>query len=162
MHISANDDQSNTNYLLNMGKNLANLEKIVVLLIDEIYVSNRLDYPDKSILGTAYNNNDSAKTVLSYMITSAFGSFCEIVKFLPVNKIKGDEMAPITKNIIDYVQNCGSAVLCVISDNHAINRTMFTKLSTNSKSLPNPKCEEDTSFLNYDFVHIFKNIKNLS
>jgi hypothetical protein len=50
-------------------------------LIDEIYVSSRLDYPDKSILGTAYNNNDSAKTVLSYMITSAFGSFCEIVKF---------------------------------------------------------------------------------
>jgi hypothetical protein len=42
--------EDNTNYLLNMGKNLTNLEKIVVLLIDEIYVSSRLDYPDNSYL----------------------------------------------------------------------------------------------------------------
>jgi hypothetical protein len=96
-----------------------------------------------------------AKTVLTYMISSAFGNLKEVVKFVPVNKIKGTEITKITKQIINFVQDCGFEVLCVITDNHSINRAMFKTLSF---KIANPKSPEKTIFLTYDLVHIFKNI----
>jgi hypothetical protein len=159
LQVSPNSELTNKNYLVNVSKPLTSLERVVVLLVDEIYITARLDYRSKSIIGSAVNSpsNEVAKTVLTYMISSAFGNLKEVVKFVPVNKIKGTEVTEITKQIINFVQDCGFEVLCVITDNHSINRAMFKTLSKSFK-IENPKSPEKTIFLTYDFVHIFKNI----
>jgi hypothetical protein len=94
------------------------------------------------------------------MICSAFGNFSEIVKLLPVHNIKGSEMTPITKTIITLVQKCGFTVLDIITDNHRINRSLFTNLTQNMTFFPNPDHPQNKIFVSYDFVHLFKNIIN--
>jgi hypothetical protein len=96
-----------------------------------------------------------AKTVLTYMISSTFGNLKKVVKFVPVNKIKGTEITEITKQIINFVQDCGFfEALCVITDNHSINRAMFKTLSK-SFTITNPKSPDKTIFLTYAFIQIF-------
>jgi THAP domain/Transposase protein len=161
MHPNTTDsDKSASNYLNYVSDSLKPHEKIVVLLIDEIYVSKRLDYRGKNIVGAASNDNTLATTILAFMICSAFGNFCEIVKLLPVHNIKGSEMTPVTKNVITLVQKCGFIVLDVITDNHRINRSMFSNLTQNSTFFTNPDYPQSKIFVSYDFVHIFKNIIN--
>jgi hypothetical protein len=160
LQVSPNSELTKQqNYLVNVSKPLTSLERVVVLLVDEIYITARLDYRSKSTIGSAVTSpsNEVAKTVLTYMISSAFGNLKEVVKFVPVKKIKGTEVTEITKQIINFVQDCGFEALCVITDNHSINRAMFKTLSKSFK-IENPKSPEKTIFLTYDFVHIFKNI----
>lgn len=52
MDISPNKENNNKHYLINMSASLAETDKIVVLLIDEIYISARLDYRAKNIVGS--------------------------------------------------------------------------------------------------------------
>lgn len=160
MDTSPQQDLSNKHYLSNMSTSLTIREKVVVLLIDEIYITSRLDYRSKNIIGVASNTNELAKTILAFMICSAFGNFSEIVKLLPVHNITGDEMKPITLSVIEFIQNCGFEVLCIITDNHRINRNLFKKLSSNGIQFPNPQYSDKKFFLSYDFVHVFKNIRN--
>lgn len=100
-------DISTTNYLNIVPSSLNPNEKIVNLLIDEIYISKNLDYRGKNLVGVASNDNSLATTVLPFMIVSAFGNFSEIVKLLLVHNIKGHEMVPITKNVISLIQKMG-------------------------------------------------------
>jgi hypothetical protein len=158
---SASDsDKTTHNYLNYVSESLKPHEKVVVLLIDEIYISKRLDYRGKSLVGVASNDQSLATTILGFMICSAFGNFSEIVKLLPVHNIKGSEMTPITKTIITLVQKCGFTVLDIITDNHRINRSLFTNLTQNMTFFPNPDHPQNKIFVSYDFVHLFKNIIN--
>lgn len=160
LDISPQQNLSNEHYLSNISASLSPREKVVVLLIDEIYITSRLDYRAKNIIGYASNSNEVAKTILAFMICSAFGSFSEIVKLLPVHNITGNEMVPITLAIINLIQKCGFEVLCIITDNHRINRNMFNKITNNGTYFPNPINTNKKIFVTYDFVHLFKNIRN--
>ena len=86
---TTDNDKTTTNYLNIVSSSLTSNEKIVNLLIDEVYVSKRLDYRGKNLIGVASNHNSLATTVLAFMICSSFGNFSEIVKLLPVKNIKG-------------------------------------------------------------------------
>ena len=48
-------------------------------------------------------------------------------------------MVPITKNVISLVQKNGFQVLDIITDNHRINRSLFTNLTNNLISFSNPE-----------------------
>ncbi|XP_045482104.1 uncharacterized protein LOC123686148 [Harmonia axyridis] len=159
LNVSPNNDIHNNNYISNIFSNLTPREKVVVLLIDEIYITPRLDYRSKNLIGYAANRDSLAKTVLAFMISSAFGNFHEIVKLVSVDSISGSEIIPFATCVIDQVQKCGFEILCIITDNCRINQTMFKKLS-NSNFIPNPSKTGKTIFLSYDFVHVMKNIRN--
>ncbi|CAH1978417.1 unnamed protein product [Acanthoscelides obtectus] len=163
LHVSPRDDMNNKNYLLNICKGLSDNEKIVALIIDEIYVSSRMDYRSQSLVGSAENENSTddcefAKTIVTFMISSVFGQMNEVIKLWPVHNVKGLELAKMTKDVIDLVQACNFEIICIITDNHSINRIMFKNLSHNGFWFSNPKSSEKNIFLLFDFVHIFKNI----
>lgn len=162
LELSSESEGSNKNYLVNVSKTLSDTEKVVALQIDEIYISPRLDYRGNSITGMAANSstsntNDLAKTVLTFMVSSAFGKLSEVVSMFPVNNIKGSELTILINKCIHFVQSCGFEVLCVITDNHSINRSAF-KIMSPSYSISNPKFPEKKIFLLFDFVHLFKNV----
>jgi hypothetical protein len=52
------------------------------------------------IVDLASNTEGVPKTVLIFIMFSAFGRMKAVVKLLPVNNIKGLEMVEITKSII--------------------------------------------------------------
>lgn len=158
--ITPDNGIKNENYLVNISSNLTTKEKVVILLIDQIYISSKLQYRSNRLAGYASNSNELAKTILAFMISSAFGKFSEIIKLLPVHNITRDEMVPITYRIIEFIQKCGFEIICIVTDNHRINRNMFNKLSNNSISFPNPSYINKIIFFSFDFVHIMKNIRN--
>ncbi|KAF2883780.1 hypothetical protein ILUMI_22366 [Ignelater luminosus] len=73
------------------------------------------------------------------------------------NNIKGEDLVHVIKDTITFVQSCGFEILCIVTDNHSINRVAFKNLSS-TYSFPNPSSPEKSIFLIFDFVHIFKNI----
>lgn len=161
LDVSPDKDINSENYLSHICKNLSERERVVSLLCDEIYITQRLDYRSKKIVGTASNNSDElGKTALTFMISSCFGNTSEVVKILPVNNIKGTDLSSVAMQVITFVQKCGFTVLCLITDNHSINRTMFKKLANTGTSMTNPSDSTKTIFFMYDFVHLFKNIRN--
>ncbi|XP_044766292.1 uncharacterized protein LOC123322410 [Coccinella septempunctata] len=159
LNVSPSNDINNNNYISNMSSTLTPREKVVVLLIDEIYIAPRLEYRSKNLIGYAANKDSLAKTILAFMISSAFGNFHEIVKLVPVNSISGVEIIPFATSVIELVQKCGFEIICIVTDNCRINQTMFKKLS-NTNCIPNPLGNGKTIFLSYDFVHVMKNIRN--
>lgn len=161
LKIGSDGGKSNTiNYLSHVSKSLSQREKIVSLLIDEIYVNSTLSFKSQNLVGLAENNpNELAKTVLSFMISSPFGKFKEIVRLLPVSGLSGEFLKTMTIEIINFVQQCNFTVISVITDNNRINQNMY-KLLSNSNTMPNPADPSKSIFLTYDSVHVFKNINN--
>ena len=160
MNISPKNNVKNKHYHYNISSTLTSRENVVIVLIAEIYVIAKLDYRAKRVAGYALNSNELAKTILAFMICSAFGNFSKIIKLLPVYNITGEQMVPITYKVIDFIHKCGFELLCIVTDNHRINRNMFSKLSSNGLSFPNPSQFDKTIFLSFDTVHIMKNIGN--
>lgn len=61
--------------------------------MDEIYIKSGLNYKSSNLTGHAHNNaNSLATTVQTFMISSAFGHFTEIVKLLPVKTLCGEDL----------------------------------------------------------------------
>ena len=81
LSVSAESESNNSNYFGVISKNLSNLERKVIIQIDEIYLSGSLHYKSESIVGYAENNPEIvAKTAQAFMVSSVFGNFQEIVR----------------------------------------------------------------------------------
>lgn len=85
LSISPDSDDNTQHYLSIMAKDLKEREKVVNIMIDEIYVTSKLVYKAQKIDGLAENKpNELAKTIQSFMITSPFGHFKEMVRLCQV------------------------------------------------------------------------------
>ncbi|VEN43153.1 unnamed protein product [Callosobruchus maculatus] len=158
-HVSP-DDSFKNGYFSHLASLLNGREKIVCLLIDEIYVKAGLQYKSNNITGYASNNsNQLAKTVMAFMISSAFGHFKEVIGLVPVYNITGIDLKQYVLDAVNSVQNYGFKVLCIIADNSRLNQNAFNQLS-HQFYIENPKFVNEKIFILFDFVHIFKNIRN--
>ncbi|CAH1112316.1 unnamed protein product [Psylliodes chrysocephalus] len=154
------DGNLEDNYFSYLASHLNDREKVVNLLVDEIYVKAGLQYQSKNVTGYATNNADTlATTVVAFMISSPFAHFKQVVRLLPVCNITGTELKDAMLNAIQYTQNSGFKVLSVITDNNRLNQNMFGQVSSNYY-ISNPKFNNEKIFLLFDFVHIYKNIRN--
>nr|CAH7721483.1 unnamed protein product [Callosobruchus chinensis] len=112
-------------------------EKIVVLLVNEIYVNKRLGYRGKNIVGLGSNDNSLATKV-------------------PL------EMVPVTKNVISLVQKCDFTDLDRINSsmfpNLKNNLTFFP-----NPDLPGCKIFTRSDFVHIfkNIINNWKNLKNL-
>ena len=165
---SANSEKETKHFLRSRMKTLCEREHIVALQLDEIHVKPRCEYKSGKISGFAENESapegSLAKTVQTFLISSVYGHFKEVVRLHPVLNMTADDLYELTKNVINFIQSCGFHVLVVISDNLKINGNMFEKL------LPEEIIgrfwffwnEESPHrmFLTFDSVHDFKNFGN--
>lgn len=159
--VDANNDNSNIKYLQKVSANLKPHEKIVNIQIDEIYCKSAIIYKANSLVGYADNSENVATTIVAFLISSVFGSFQEIVKLIPVNKMTGKQPSEYTLNVFKIVQNLDFQVLSIITDNNRINQTMYNCLSPNKTfEFGNTYHNNESVFLLFDTVHILKNIRN--
>ena len=61
-------------------------EKTVVLLIDEVYTAQRIEYSNGSFTGLT-DNGHAAKTVLTLMVQSVCKNYKDVVCLIPVEKL---------------------------------------------------------------------------
>lgn len=161
--VSPVSENENTNFLKHITKHLSGNEKIVNLQVDEIHVKQSLDYKNGHLFGVSSNNTDKlANTIVAFLVSSAFGTMKEVIKLIPVKQLKGSELAVMTKNVLKEMHMSDLKTLCILSDNNRINRVMFNILTESSDSKYYFYMESNPLkiFMQYDTVHVFKNIRN--
>ena len=103
-------------------------------MIDEVYVSKKVNLVNGKLVGLAVDENVPAGTILCFMIKSFSSKFKDVVSLFPIS-----------------------------TDNHTANKSFYKLLSGGNEvnqEITHPYAENRKLFLMYDSVHNFKNIFN--
>ena len=79
-------EQIDVEYLSQKTRNLPPHEKIVTLIVDEVYVAQRIEYTNSAFVRLA-DDGSSATTVLSFMVQSVCSNYKDVVCVIPVSKL---------------------------------------------------------------------------
>ena len=116
-------------------------EKTVILMLDEIHLKPYYDYKGGSVVGAAINNKTAATSAFVFMVSSVLSPFKDVVHILPVKTINYELLHSVVRNVILGLEKISYKVICIITDNNAINRKAISKFSpqnTNSFVYPHP------------------------
>lgn len=164
MHLSPNYKNTDNDeaYMSHMIRGLNDREKIVALLIDEIYIERGIQYKSNNLVGFAQNQDmQQARTVMSFMVKSVFGSFKDIIRLIPVLNPSGETLKELPLQVVHFAQQIGFRVLVIITDNNRINQSMFKMLcGENLNYFINPLFPNEVIYVQYDTVHLLKNFRN--
>lgn len=132
LSCSPSSENENKHYLQTRCKVLTERERTVILQLDEIHVKEKYEYKSGKIVGAAENaitgsitnKNDRkvvqspaiipAKTVQTFLISSAFGNFKEVVSLHPMKNASGDDLYEVTLKVVQLVQEWGFEIIIVI------------------------------------------------
>lgn len=165
------DSMDNEKYFDRIAQHLTQHQKVVSLMIDEIYVKEGTHYKNGHIHGFAETSKENdpaafARTTCAFMIESLFGPMKEVVRLLPINSIDADTLRTAVIDVITFLQAKGFTVVIVSADNNRLNQKLFSLLTSGDDAMhwewfPNPnRVNGDKVFVNFDAVHLFKNIRN--
>ena len=154
--------ESGKRYLKTRFSGLSDREKVVNLILDEVYSAKRVEYSNGTFYG--YENQTVTKTLLGFMIKSVGGKFMDMVCLFPVDQLDSEILHSMWKNVLKEVTEIGFDVVSNTLDGHSINQKFYTKFLGEGElqlSIPHPyKNDGSRIFLLYDYVHIFKCIYN--
>ncbi len=148
-------------YLTSRGKNLSTFEKAVVLIFDEIYTAQRVEFQSGKLYG--YENESVTKTLLCFMIKSVSGKYQDVVSLTPVSHMNSTFLKEMFDIAITALTDCDFDVVGMSGDNHSANRKFYTTelcLGKLDISISHPVLPNKKIFLLFDSVHNFKNIYN--
>lgn len=158
------DDDAHFVYLKHKCMALPEYERLVVLLLDEIYVKPRVTYKGGNLQGFAENSTDcvEATTVQAYMISSVLSKHKDVAALQPIKNLDMLFFYESVMKVLSLVERAGYRVLAVLSDNNRVNRNMFEKIcgGTLQPSIPHPLDSQRRLFFLFDSVHLIKCIRN--
>ena len=150
-------------YIKQKFKGLTSSDKTVSLLVDEIHLKPFFDFKGGNITGPALNSKEAAKLAFTFMISSIFSSYKDVVYILPSNKLTSEILHGFISKTIIGLEAIGFRVISVITDNNSINnKAMSLFVSPTKKSIvyPHPSENSRPLFFILDSVHILKCIRN--
>ena len=154
--------ESNKRYLQTRFNSLSDREKVVNLILDEVYSAKKVEYQNGKFYG--YENQTVTKTLLGFMIKSVGGKFMDIVCLFPIDQLNADILHSMWKNVLKEISDIGFDVVSNTLDGHSSNRKFYISLLGEGEKkidIPHPyKNDGSRIFLLYDYVHIFKCIYN--
>ena len=144
-------------YLRARAKGLSDREKLVSVLIDEVYCAKQTEYSNGKFFGN--EDGDSSKTILSFMLKSVASKYRDMVALIPINKISADLLKSLHTKVVNVVSEAGFDVVATITDGHSSNRKFYMDLcgGTLSASVQHQSNSEKDMFLLFDPVHLVKN-----
>ncbi|XP_035223260.1 LOW QUALITY PROTEIN: uncharacterized protein LOC118196010 [Stegodyphus dumicola] len=160
------NEQCEEDFLKHLKKKspvLQECDRRVTMMIDEIHIKPYVDYKAGNIVGMAYNSENIATTAHVFMIQSLLSNFKEVIQIIPVKNITAEILFNFVRRAILSLEKLGFSVICVVSDNNAINRktmSFFTSPPKLSIVYPHPSDATRPLFFIIDSVHIFKCIRN--
>lgn len=113
-------DENFLAYIKQEFKSLSDDDKTVNLLMDEIHLKAYFDYKGGNIVGSAFDSCEAANSAFVFMVNSIKSSFKD-VHIIPTKCMKAETLHSIIKKVIMGLEKIGLTILCVITDNNAIN-----------------------------------------
>ena len=107
-------------YLKQRTEELNEKERLVTLMIDEVYTAKQIEYANGSFVGLT-ESGEPAKTVLAFMVQSSCSKFKDVVCLVPVNKLDSTKLKTWFNIIMDALRD----MFCIVAisvDNHVCNR----------------------------------------
>lgn len=151
----------NSTYLKMRVKKLNELERSVILMIDEIYIAKRVEYTAGEIQGLTADGT-VASTLLCFMVKSLTSKYKDLVAIYPVNKLTASKQYECYKEVVTLIESVSLNVTAISVDNAAVNRKFFTDFlcdGTLKTSVLHPVTKQPI-FLIFDPVHNLKNLYN--
>ena len=148
-------------YIKNKFKFLVQNDTTVSLL-DEIHLKPYFDYKGGNIVGLSDNSNEAAMIAFTFMLSSVFSQYKDVVHVMPTKCLKAESLFDIIKHIIG-LEEIGFQVLSIIIDNNAINKkaiSLFCSPPKLSIVYRHPVLKSQPLFFLFDSVHISKCIRN--
>ena len=109
-------------YLTTRVQHLQTEERNVILLIDEVYLSSKLEFRNGEMLGVT-EDGTVAKTILSFMVRSIAGKYQDVVALYAVEKLNTEKLYNVFMHVLKQISICNLYSLHGVSvDNHAVNR----------------------------------------
>ena len=122
--LSCRNDVSLNNmdmeYITFRIKNLSDRDRIVTLIIDEIYTAARIEFHNGRFIGMTEDGNVS-KTVLAFMVESLTSKYRDVVKLIAVDSLTSQQLRRYFDVLLSRLDQ-HLFVVAVLVDNHAVNR----------------------------------------
>ena len=153
---------STEEYLKIRINKLNQFERTVMLVMDEIYISRRVEYSRGKILGFCNSGKDVASTVLVFMIRSVIGKYRDVVSIVPVNNLTAVTMHNSFNVVMRSLLHIGFSVVATSVDNNRVNSKFYKLLCLKGDDKRSVVFENSNNptFLLFDSTHNFKNIYN--
>ena len=158
LRASFNDDN-----LAAIFKELKTQQRLVNVLFDEVKLISTLRFTGGHALGYAQNSSQiSTETLATHAlvieIVCHHGGPRYILRVRPVAKLKADDLKKILQEAMLAIIKAGGRIMSLVCDNCPTNQGVYRILGGPGKvHFENIGM---TVFLVYDYVHIFKNIRN--
>ena len=132
----------------------------VLLLIDEIYVSKRVESTGGQVFGLT-EDCEVAATALCFMMKSLSSGYRDMVEIFPARNLRAKTQIECFDEVMTLVHYVGFNVIGILVDNAPANRKFFMKFcnGTLDECVSNP-INGGIFFLLFDPTHIIKNIYN--
>jgi hypothetical protein len=149
--------ESSVQYLKARVEKLSARERIVTIVIDEVYCAKRVEFSGGKIFGM--ENNSPTKTLLGFMMKGVAGSYRDMVALLPITTIDSELLNKNWEKIVQCVTEIGFDVICISTDGHSSNRKFYRQELCKGKIQPFVRhpVTGGKIFLMFDPVHLFKN-----
>jgi len=149
--------ESSMRYLKARISSLSERERLVCLMIDEVYCEKRVEFVGGKLFGA--ENDNYTKTLLCYMIRGVAGSYQDMVAMIPTAKIDSKKLNMHFQKVISALTEIGFDLTCVSVDGHSANRKFYLEELCHGemKSFISSQSETDRIHLLFDPVHLFKN-----
>jgi hypothetical protein len=149
------DDQNLTAIL----QELQPQQRLLNILFDEVKLRSSLRFTAGHIMGHAQNVPDQlSSSALCFEAICHHGGPRFIIRVVPVTKLNSKQLQCYLLEAVESVVKSGGCIISIVCDNCPINQSLYSDLG--GPGPVNLPCHVNKVFLVYDYVHIFKNLRN--
>ena len=161
MNLNSKTGLDDEQYLRLRFSQLNAFDRNVLLMIDEIYLSKRVEASGGQVLGLT-DDCQIAATALCFMVKSLSSGYQDMVGIYPVKNLKAPTQKECFDKIMILLNEVGFNVVGISVDNAAANRKFYKDFLCEGSwkaSIANPFTGGEI-FLIFDPTHIIKNVYN--
>ena len=134
-------------------------QRLVNILFDEVKLKKAMRFTGGHVVGHAANKPEElATSALVIELISHYGGSRYIIRIIPVACLKFYQLKEMLLEAAYAVRKNGGYIISFICDNCPLNQQTYIQLSGPGRVYLQPDGLQ--VFLVYDFIHIFKNIRN--
>ena len=161
--LNSKSGLNNAAYLKLRISKLNEIERTVVLIIDEINVAKRVEYSGGAVQGLT-EDESVASTLLCFMIKSVGCKYKDLVSMYPMSKLTAVKLHECYKEVMALLRTVAVNVVAISVDNATTNRKCFVDClcdGTLKTHILDPVTGQPI-FLLFDSVHDIKNLYTIT